>query len=77
MRAFKFFGVLKNIEMLYKLSKLVNLVLGQHNPISSNVWNDVIWQDRVNLTRKCYGLPKYQKQTQNGRNLFLTVHFDI
>ena len=47
------------------------------NSISGKVWNDIIRQDRVNLTRKCFRLHKYPKQPQNGRNLFLAVHFDI
>ena len=50
---------------------------GIFNPISGKIWNDVIRQDRVNLTHKCFRLHKYPKQPQNGRNLFLDVHFDI
>ena len=62
-----------------RISQFVNQkgIAKSFNPISGKVWNDVIRQGRVNLTRKCFKLYKYFKQPQSGHNLFPDIHFDI
>ena len=66
-------------HITYRLGRVEwpKLVFGLVNPISGKVWNDVIRQDRVNLTRKFFRLHKYPKQPQSDHNLFPVVYFDI
>ena len=47
------------------------------NPISGEVWNDVIRRGWVNLTTSVLGYIKIQKQTHSGHILVPAIYFDV